>query len=403
MEQNNNFQIEYTVQANKNEQYKLNNYLTILENFISTHYEIRNNIVSNNIEIKDKNGVNNEFKNLNEFDLLRFLRKNNFKIKINAIVECLKSDFTSKFNPFKDYFDNLKKWDNIDHIKNLCSYIKLKEDERELFEFHFKKSLKRTIACALEIAFNKQCFILVGDGRQNIGKSTFIRYLCPPALKEYYTEDLSLDKDGVISLAENFIINIDELAMYQKIELNRLKSFMSKDIIKVRQPYDRRPTIAKRRASFFATTNETKFLTDLTGNVRYVCFKIFSIDFNYSKNINIDDIWAQVYNEYLKDNNGQLTLKELKDNELHNETFIQMPAEVELISKYILPAEQNSINAVFMTTTDIVKFLDSKMAGAVKFNVNGVGRALKRLNFIVSDKKSDNNYYQIKGYYCQLI
>lgn len=93
-------------------------------------------------------------------------------------------------------------------------------------------------------------------------------------------------------LSENFIINLDELAIFDKKEINYLKSLLSKDRVKIRRPFATRATSDARRASFFGSTNNNVFLTDETGSVRWLCFEIDSIDFAYIKNVDIDQVWG---------------------------------------------------------------------------------------------------------------
>ena len=41
--------------------------------------------------------------------------------------------------------------------------------------------------------------------------------------------------------------------------------------------------------------NMTEFLSDPTGNVRWIHFEINRIEWNYSKEVDIDTVWAQAY------------------------------------------------------------------------------------------------------------
>ena len=374
--------------------------IDILENFLTENYKLRNNQINNKIEFMDN--ITNEWDSLNEFNILRSLRKKNHNIKINELIECIKSDYTEKFNPFQHYFENLKYNKKTDYIKELCKYIKV--GDKDYFETSFKKHLVRTVACSLGINFNKQCFVLVGEGmkNQNMGKSSFIRFLIPEVLNEYYTEELSIDKDGFISLAENMIINLDELSTLQKTEINQLKSYMSKDFIKVRLPYERKASLIKRRASFFGSTNEQKFLTDLTGNVRWICHKIYDIDWNYSKNIDINNVWAQSYYLLKNEFKYNLTVEEIQMNEVLNNDFMQLPADYELLQQYfeiIDEKDSNLYGVQFLTTSEICKLLNDIVKGSIKFNVVSVGRSLKKLGFEVSQKFIKETGFQVKGYY----
>jgi predicted P-loop ATPase len=173
-----------------------------------------------------------------------------------------------------------------DYIGQLCSYVKVWQTDR--FRLHFTKWMVRAIKCALEEQYcNKNAIILV-QKQQNRGKTTFIRFLYPPALKQYITENISFDKDSLIALVENFLINLDELATYSWVEINALKSILSKSFVKERHPFERKAKKLPRRASFIGSTNIAKFLTDPTGNVRWIPFEISGINWNYSKEVDIN-------------------------------------------------------------------------------------------------------------------
>ena len=192
----------------KAENKKNNSKLSIIENFINSKYDLRNNIISNKIEYK-KIGGSEKFIELNEHDIFRELSHNHLEYSLAKLKSLLSSDFVKKFNPFEDYFNSLKRWDSsneIDYIEKLASYLPVKDSER--FKNHFKKMLVRFVVCALEDSyFNKHALILVHDV-QSSGKTTFCRWLCPEILKDYITENINTDKDSLISLSTNFIINI---------------------------------------------------------------------------------------------------------------------------------------------------------------------------------------------------
>src|SRR5450432_1268306 len=235
-----------------------------LEKYLSDQFHFRLNEITGSIEIKKK--TEQEWEELNEFNIYRQLKLEGFKINLNELIYLLKSDFVNKFNPFLTYFESLLPWHqgDADHISRLCSYVKLRNPPR--FEKHFKKWIVRTIKCALEDQYcNKNAIILVHEV-QNTGKTTFIRFICPPALKNYMTENISFDKDSLIALIENFIINLDELATFTRVEINALKSILSKSFVKERHPFERKARKLSRRASFIGSTNMTEFLSDPTGN-----------------------------------------------------------------------------------------------------------------------------------------
>lgn len=274
-----------TVYDKKNDGKENANIFDIVADYLNQRYEFRYNEVSNRIEqklIEDEN-----FKELNECNIYVELQRKNYRFSQSNLTALLRSDFVSPYNPIQEYFENLTPYNALkeaDHIAQLCKYIVAKNPQR--FAAQFKKHLVRSVACALDNSvFNKQAFILVHE-KQNSGKTTFCRWLCPPALQFYYAENVDLtNKDGLIALCEKFVINLDELAALNKTEINQLKSILSKSTISVRRPFERNTTDAPRRCSFFGSTNRAEFLNDETGSVRWLCFEIDNINFDYKNDI----------------------------------------------------------------------------------------------------------------------
>jgi predicted P-loop ATPase len=253
----------------------------------------------------------------------------------------------------------------------------------------FKKHLVRLLACATgKIAFNKQCLVLVGG--QDAGKSTFVRFLCPPAWKEYYTEEIDFDnKDGWFALAQNVFINLDELRNLSRQDINKVKSFISKDHVKGRMPFDRRTTKFKRKATFFGSTNNAEFLTDETGNVRWLVLEILDIQHDngdakgYARNVDIDLVYSQAFALMQSGFDCQLTKEEKQQSEAYNQAHTKRPIEYELILKFYEPGDSK---ADFKTASDIKRYLETRTSQKIA-SVESIGRALRMLGMERVSKK----------------
>lgn len=345
----------------------------IAEEYLSMYYKFRFNTIALDIECCKK-GTHN-WESLNENSLYLELQKRGIKISINNLITILKSEFVPHYNPIKNYFENLPKWDNkTDYISNLANYVH--PLDRDSFNKHFKKWMVRTVKCSLiDRYFNKQAFVLVHKA-QNSGKSSFCRFLCPDALNQYLAEDISNDKDARILLCKNFLINLDELSSLAKKEINTLKSYFSKDQINERLPYDRKNTILPRISSFIGSTNRDTFLDDETGSVRWLCFQITGINWNYRQEINIDLVWSQAYALAFSDFESEMTFDEIQDNENRNRTYQILSTEQELIAKYF--NKSNEIKGTFVTSTDILMRLSSL---GMKLSPVQIGKALNALGY----------------------
>ena len=369
---------------------KATNKFHLVRDYLFENFDIRYNSVSTNFEYKEKD--QEIYEPMNENDIFIKMQLDGLSFSLSNLVAFLKSSMVSKYNPFTQYFESLPPWDGkTDFIQELVSFVNLKPELCDRFDKHFKKWLVRVVKCALaDSYFNKQAFILVHD-KQNSGKSTFCRFLCPPTLKNYIAENLSIDKDSRILLTTNLLINLDELSTLSKVEINSLKSLFSKDKINDRLPYDRKNSIIPRRASFIGSTNQAEFLNDESGSVRWLCFEIRSIDWSYKEKVNIDNVWSQAYTLSKSGFHCDLTPEEIKENEEYNRQFNITTTEYELIHKYLSPGTREH-NDCFMTATDILLYLAEQTNGKVKLNNINVGRALKMLSFARDKNYPDKNY-----------
>lgn len=354
------------------------------EDFISQKYKFRYNKIKMFVEIAPLNS--DVWKELNENNLYLDLQKHGIKISLGNLSAILKSDFCKDFNPIQDYFTNLPKWDGVtDYIANLSKYVLAFDDKS--FEYHFKKWLVRAVFCAMDDHyFNKQALVLVSN--QNDGKTSFWNWLSPPPLSAYYTDRITTDKDGIISLARNFLINIDELASLNKQDTKQLKALFSMKNINIRVPFGRNEANLLRRCSFVGSTNEQSFLADETGSVRWLCFNIKGINWDYAKHCNVDYVWAQafaLFKSTTNRNQWDLSKEEIEQNEKRNSKFKQLSVEQELIGRYFekMPIGQGK----HFTSTDILVYL--RPLGVV-VNAVAVGRAMHSLGY---EKQKENGVY----------
>ncbi|RXJ45598.1 VapE domain-containing protein [Gelidibacter gilvus] len=360
--------------------------------YLSGKYDILYNEISHDFQISLKGHKEWNYINLNS--LIIELNKAGVEINPAKLEILIKSELIKKHNPIQEYFKSLPKWDGVDHISKLASYLPIYEPE--VFLYHFKKWLVRSIKCALEPGyFNKQALIISHKG-QSSGKSTWCRFLCPPELAEYMAEDISNDKDARIQLCRNFLYNLDELAVLSKNDVNALKAFFSKTFINERLPYDRKNTTLPRICSFMGSTNMSLFLNDETGSVRWLCFELKDvIDFSYSNEVNIKDVWTQAYHlAYIdKTFNPELSAKDVNENEERNKRYTKLTSEQEMVAKYY---ESSDDIEDFVTATDVMVALSCLN---VRLNHINLGRALSGFNF----QKVKHPQRQVYGYLAKAI
>jgi predicted P-loop ATPase len=368
--------------------------IAILEQYLNEQYNLRYNIVKSQVEYQLKNNDSKDWidtKDRFANEIWRVFQKSPNKIPINHIELTLNSEFVQSFHPFQDYFYNLPQWDTTNnYIQQYASLIKVPKEQEEIWVIYFMKWIVGAVACALEIGLNHSCIVL--SGKQGIGKTTVIRNLVPEPLLKYYisTQINPNDKDSKIAIAEYFIINLDELESINREEIGLLKSLMTIDSIDIRRPYGRRFEKTKRRASFIGSVNKALFLTDISGNRRFLTVEALEIDLKST--INLNQMYAQAL--YLLNNGFQYWFEgnEIeKINEI-NLIYQMVNPEDDYLNKYYEPVEldnyenktvDEAVNQGFcqlLTATEIMEDLQSKSI-AVKFNFNKLGQTLKNQGF----------------------
>lgn len=379
-----------------------------LELWLSERYEFRRNTITSRLMYREKN---KQWIKCNENDIWRQIQHNihdlgrgkrgaEVNMPLSDICTILESAFVPDFNPIVHYFEQLPPWDKVDHINNLSKYVIT--NDLEFWEPQFKKALVRMLACTLGRIVNRIVMTLVSE-TQELGKSQFIRFLCPPDIRDYYKEEPLLhDKDSEIALSENFIWNLEELDDLNKKQISEMKAIISRESIKQRRAYARYEESMPRIVNFWGSTNKVDFLTDTT-NTRWLCFNVVSINHDYNntqtgvKKIDINKVWAQAYHLYKSGFDYHLSAEDRKKRDVMNQDFETMPEEKQLIIRYFLPGKPGDNISKFMVNHDIKEHLNQNTSAKNRFNEYNIGRSMKQLNFKQEVRKQNNK--TVRGYW----
>lgn len=146
---------------------------------------------------------------------------------------------------------------------------------------------------------------------------------------------------------------------FRKSDREALKFFISKERVKERKPYGREDTRAPAMSSFIGTiNNEAGFLSDPTGNRRYMVSGLTNIDWDYSKDIDPGQVWAQGYALFQQGEPWELLPDEAKIAEqINSEYEIENPLEDHLYSLFEIDAAQSDRE---MPMTTIIGTLKEK-------------------------------------------
>jgi putative DNA primase/helicase len=133
---------------------------------------------------------------------------------------------------------------------------------------------------------------LVIEGPQGIGKTTAARTI---AVKpEWFAGSLPdiHSKDAPLQLMGRWIVELSELKGIRNSQVEATKSFLTQTVDTFRPPYGRRTAQFPRQCVFIATTNETEYLRDRTGNRRFWPVRCGRVDVDALLR-DRDQLWAE--------------------------------------------------------------------------------------------------------------
>lgn len=201
------------------------------------------------------------------------------------------------YHPIKEYFDTLK-WDGTERLDTLLIDY-LGAEDTPYVRAVTRKTLTAAVARVYEpgIKFDS---ILVLNGPQGIGKSTLFALLG----KEWYSDSLSIsdmkDKTAAEKLQGYWILELGELAGIKKVDVETVKSFVTRTDDKFRQSYGIAVESHPRSCIIVGSTNsEGGFLRDITGNRRFWPVHVSgSGKFHPWELAEVDQIWAEAIERY---------------------------------------------------------------------------------------------------------
>ena len=247
------------------------------------------------------------------------------------VRDVLNSDFSRLSHPVREYVEALPAWDGCDRVKELCRHVSAQEPQ--YFEWTLHKWLVAAVATWMsDLASNHEIFVLIGA--QGIYKTTFFRHLLPPQLRMYFWENAHnsfSSKDDHLALAENCLVEIEEMDLQSSRDISELKALATSEKVKERRPYARFREEKHRLASFCGSGNQERFLSDETGNRRWLCHKVDHIDDPRTWGLDYDQLYAQLRDELRQGFRYWFDSDEQRRVERQNEAFRIESDEEQLI------------------------------------------------------------------------
>ena len=312
-------------------------------------------------------------------------------ITSREVLTALQSDLIPNVHPLREYILSLPPYtpDQPDWIDWLASQVRVKNNDNidnfrgnqylcrdegnnptpsyttlhhttpsadALWRQCFKKWFVAMVASWMrDDIVNHQVLVLIG--KQGIFKTTWLEHLIPPHLRDYackLANSNDLNKDERMRIAEFGLISLDEIDSMNNRELNQLKSIITATDVNERAAYAYTKERRVRLASFCASGNRRDFLTDITGNRRWLPFEVESIQNPFFTTLPYELMYAQAW-ALVNDPTFSywFDLDEIEVLEEHNQHFRDESNEEQLLDVYFAVPSTDASNAKFLTTAEI--------------------------------------------------
>ena len=203
-------------------------------------------------------------------------------------------------NPVVEWI-NSRAWDGVHRVQQVIDSVVCDSDmDVKLKDVMMLKWMVSAYAAVSRVDGDtfRTRGMLVFQGKQEVGKTSFVKMLCGEKYggdERWYGEGGSLNPDSVDNIirANRFwFYEFAELEKTTKFSMSGLKAFLTNPVNTVRFKYAREETMIWNRTVYAGTVNQMSFLPDMTGNSRFWCMPVVSL--NDISDIDMQQVWAEI-------------------------------------------------------------------------------------------------------------
>ena len=289
------------------------NYVTILENDPEYQDLFLFDEFSNRIIYYDKDGIKRMWSDGDDSRLRCGIENKYGLYHLQKYYDAFNVVTRAKsFHPIKELIE-AGDWDKKPRIDRfLVDILKCEDSDyhREVSRMIFYGGIHRLYQPGCKFDYMP---ILIG--KQGCGKSTVVKWL---ALHDAYYGDISSieGKDALENIQGIWICELSELlAMVKTKDVEAMKSFITRTTDRFRESYGRRTKEYPRSCVFIGTTNDYQFLSDKTGNRRYLPVEL---------NVKMGELYDQ--EQYIRDYILQCW-REARYLYMVEETYLTIPSK----------------------------------------------------------------------------
>jgi predicted P-loop ATPase len=195
------------------------------------------------------------------------------------------------WDPWRSFLEGLT-WDGVRRVDTAA--VRLlgcadTEANRTTFAWWLVSAVARSLDPGCQVDH-----VIVLEGEQQLGKTSFLRGL---AMHDAFFTRLVSGADlnaprTIAKIHGPVIIEMAELAVMRRAEIETIKAFLDERTDRVQWLYSRKPVDVPRSCVFAASTNDSHYLRDTTGNRRFWPIRCRRIDLTALAEMR-EQLWAE--------------------------------------------------------------------------------------------------------------
>lgn len=309
----------------------------------------------------------------------RWLERQGVVTKIDVIrkvVDAVTHD--NPYHPVREYLECLPEWDHTPRLTNwLPEYcgVASSDSEPNLYAMAIGEKFLISAVARIMQPGCKADHVLILEGEQGIGKSTAVKILGG----KWFTDQVADfgSKDASMQIRGSWIIELPELAVLSRSDLERAKAFITATEERFRPPYGKRVVAIQRQCVFIGTTNSDSWLSDETGGRRFWPVKCGTFKLTELAR-DRDQLWAEALLRYCQgvkwhlDDRRLVVMAAKEQKDRYRDDVWQVPVES--------AAEQAPDGT--SSVREILQRIGVDPAHQDQVNSNRVARCLRRAGYI---------------------